>query len=309
MSDTTELSSGNVTADRRADYARMLAESGDMQAAAELMVQALELAPDWAAGWFRLATALEKAGDTDGAVAALDKVLSLDPTDLFGARLKRAVLGGTEAPAAPSSRYVARLFDDYAHRFEAALVERLNYVVPERLAAILPEAQFGTGIDLGCGTGLFGPHVRARLDRLEGYDLSTRMLAKAAEKGVYDHLAVADLTRDEEESGLFAEGFGRYRAGLVSAADVLMYLGDLTPFFRLAAALLQPSGLLAFSVEDGGEADVRLQPSLRYAHGAAHVVSGLAAHGFAVIETETLTIRMDGGKAVAGVLFLARKSA
>lgn len=310
MRDTSELSSGNVTADRRADYARMLLESGDMQAAADLMAQALELAPDWAAGWFRLADALEKAGDAQGAIIALDRVLALDPSDLFGAGLKRALLAGAPAPAAPSSRYVARLFDDYAHRFEAALVERLHYVVPERLAALLPQGPFGTGVDLGCGTGLFGPHVRARLSRLEGYDLSGRMLAKAAEKRVYDHLAIADLAQSPETSGLFAEGFPPGRAGLVSAADVLMYLGDLTPFVRLADALLAPCGFLAFSIEEAADAsaDFTLQPSLRYAHGEGPLLAKLAAHGFTTLRSERLTIRMDGGKPVAGMLFLASKS-
>jgi len=48
------FTSGDVIADRRADYARMLAESGDPAAAVELMEQALELAPDWAAGWLCL---------------------------------------------------------------------------------------------------------------------------------------------------------------------------------------------------------------------------------------------------------------
>ncbi len=57
-----QFSSGDVIADRRADYARMLMEAGDHAAAAELWEQALELAPDWAAGWFRLGEAAEKAG-------------------------------------------------------------------------------------------------------------------------------------------------------------------------------------------------------------------------------------------------------
>lgn len=57
-----QFSSGDVIADRRADYARMLAESGDYPAAAELMEQALELAPRWTAGWFRFGEYHEKAG-------------------------------------------------------------------------------------------------------------------------------------------------------------------------------------------------------------------------------------------------------
>ena len=39
----TQFSSGDVIADRRADYARMLAENGEHEAAVELMEQALEL--------------------------------------------------------------------------------------------------------------------------------------------------------------------------------------------------------------------------------------------------------------------------
>lgn len=102
----SQLSSGDVIADRRADYAKMLAESGEPASAAELMEQALELAPSWAAGWFNLAIYREKAGNVEGAVAALNEVLTLDEGDVFGARLKLAVLGAAELPEQPPSRYV-----------------------------------------------------------------------------------------------------------------------------------------------------------------------------------------------------------
>ena len=58
-------SSGDLLADRRADYAEMLFGSGDHAAAAELMLGALELAPDWALGWFRLGEMHEAAGALD----------------------------------------------------------------------------------------------------------------------------------------------------------------------------------------------------------------------------------------------------
>jgi Tfp pilus assembly protein FimV len=51
---STQFRSGDAIADRRADYARMLAESGDPAAAAELMEQALERVPVWVAGWLGL---------------------------------------------------------------------------------------------------------------------------------------------------------------------------------------------------------------------------------------------------------------
>ncbi|TCR91017.1 methyltransferase domain-containing protein [Rhizobium sp. BK376] len=309
-----QLSSGDVTADRRADYAKMLDESGDPAAAAELMEQALELAPAWAAGWHQLGTYREKAKDAAGAAAAFERVLALDPDDIFGARLKLAVLGATEMPDVPPSRYVERLFDDYADRFEKSLVEKLDYTVPQKLAALISEAlaiprHFRLAIDLGCGTGLLGPEIRASVDRLEGFDLSQNMLAKADAKGVYDHLAQADLSLPPASSGVTGEGLVAHRADLITAADVLMYLGNLESVFAIAGELALPKAVFAFSVEDGGEGDgVQLRHSLRYAHSETYVRALCDRHGFGVVELARTTIRKDGGKPISGILFVTRKS-
>lgn len=65
-----QLSSNDLLADRRADYAEMLFGSGDHAAAAELMLGALELAPNWAMGWFRLGEMQEAAGQKEAAAEA-----------------------------------------------------------------------------------------------------------------------------------------------------------------------------------------------------------------------------------------------
>lgn len=303
-----QLSSGDVIADRRAEYAGMMAEAGDHAAAAELMEQALERVPGWAAGWFRLGEHLEKAGEPEKAAVAYRAVLAREPSDLFGAGLKLAVLGETSIPDRPSSRYVERLFDDYAARFDRALVERLGYSVPGKLAALLRATgrRFETAVDLGCGTGLLGAEIRDLVSRLEGYDLSRNMLREAAEKRLYDHLAKADLSLASAESGLFDRGFETARADLAGAADVLMYLGDLDPPFSLARLLLASGGLFLFSVEDAGEGDgFALKPSLRFAHSAAYVCNRLAAHDFTPLEEVRTVIRKDAGEDVRGVLYLA----
>ncbi|QWW68291.1 class I SAM-dependent methyltransferase [Rhizobium sp. WYJ-E13] len=307
----SQLSSGDVIADRRADYARMLDEGGEPEAAAELMEQALELTPAWAAGWYRLATYREKAGKADAAVEAYRRTLELDSEDIFGAGLKLALLGDTETPAQPSSRYVERLFDDYADRFETSLVEKLDYSVPQKLAALVASTgrQYQYAVDLGCGTGLLGPEIRTRVAQLEGFDLSQNMLVKAAEKHVYDHLAQADLSLSPEASGLFADG-ARHRADLVTAADVLMYLGNLENVFAILDELLAPCADFAFSVEDGGEGNgFHLAPSLRYAHSETYVEGLAVAHRLQILKTVKTTIRKDGGKPVLGILFLTRKTA
>ncbi len=306
----SQLSSGDVIADRRADYARMLAEGGDAEAAAELMEQALDLAPGWAAGWYRLATYQEKVGKADAAVQAYRRTLDLDPEDIFGAGLKLALLGDAQTPARPSSRYVERLFDDYADRFETSLVEKLDYSVPEKLAALVASTgrHYRRAVDLGCGTGLLGPEIRSRVAQLEGFDLSQNMLAKAAEKHVYDHLAQADLSLASQASGIFSGG-GRQRADLVTAADVLMYLGNLESVLAIVDDLAAPGADFAFSVEDGGEGNgFHLAPSLRYAHTQTYVEGLAAAHGLEILDLVKTTIRKDGGKPVSGILFLTRKT-
>ncbi len=310
-----QLSSGDLIADRRAEYAHMLADSGDHTGAADLMSQALELVPDWAAGWFRLADYQEKSGRKEAAVTALKKVLELNPEDIFGAGLKLALLGGAETPEQPSSLYVAQLFDDYADRFDKALVEKLDYSVPAKLAALIAvdagNDRFAHVVDLGCGTGLFGERIRGKAVHLEGFDLSANMLAKAEDKGIYDRLAQADLSLLPERSGLFAEGKASgNRANLVSAADVLMYLGNLDSVFVIASKLLADGGLFAFSVEDGGEeGDFVLRESLRYAHSERYIRQLCKRFGLDILEILKTTIRNDGGKPVSGILFLTRKSA
>lgn len=310
-----QLSSGDLIADRRAEYAQMLSESGDAAGAADLMTQALELVPDWAAGWFQLADYEQKSGRSEAAVVALNTVVALSPGDIFGAGLKLASMGRSTTQAKPSSLYVERLFDDYADRFDEALVARLDYSVPEKLAALIlahvPQVRFARTVDLGCGTGLFGARIRAHTDRLEGYDLSANMLTKAREKNLYDHLGRADLSLSPEASGLFSDtGETRHRADLVSAADVLLYLGRLDMLFASVAKLISPSGLFAFSVEDAGaDGDNVLRPSLRYAHSGAHIEALCLAHGLTVVDRLSTTLRKDGGNPIVGILFLARAAA
>lgn len=308
-----QLSSGDLIADRRADYAKMLAEGGEPDSAAELMAQALERAPNWAAGWFRLADYEEKSGRKEAAIEALRKTLSLTPEDIFGAGLKLALLGAVAVPEQPPSLYVERLFDDYADRFDQALVEKLGYTVPQKLAALILSHTgaliFEHVTDLGCGTGLFGERIRDQAEFLEGFDISVNMLAKAEAKSTYDRLARADLSLLPDSSGIFGN-FATARADLVSAADVLMYLGNLDSVFDITTRLLATNGYFAFSVEDAGDGvDFLLRPSLRYAHSEAYVRELCAARGFELLAVERTVIRMDAGQPISGILFLARKPA
>lgn len=294
-------SSGDMLADRRADYAEMLFGSGDHAAAAELMMGALELAPGWALGWFRLGEFHEAAGALEQAAQAWRMTLKLDPIDRPGATLKLALIGQAAAPAAPPSAFVEALFDQYAPSFDASLVEKLGYRVPDLLLDAVRgvgPGRFGLAVDLGCGTGLMGERLRPIADRLVGYDISAAMLKKAEAKSVYDRLEKADLQN--------FDGTGM-EANLVTAADVLMYLGALDGLMERVSTMLAPGGVFAFSVEvhDGPE-DFVLRPSRRYAHGEGYVRRILAGR-LAMMDMERHVIRRDRNQPIEGLIVVARR--
>src|SRR5271155_3622804 len=120
------LASGDPLAERRFAYARAAADEGDFSAAAEVLEQALERAPDWAAAWFALGEARERLGDVDAAAEAYRAALRSDPTDPQGATARLALTGRGDPPTSLPAAYVARLFDQYAPRFEAHLTGTLG---------------------------------------------------------------------------------------------------------------------------------------------------------------------------------------
>ncbi|MCV3243213.1 class I SAM-dependent DNA methyltransferase [Mesorhizobium sp. ZC-5] len=296
-----DRSSGDLLADRRADYAEMLFGSGDHAAAAELMLGALELAPGWAMGWFRLGEMQETAGAPDRAGEAWRMALKLDPADRAGAALKLELIGEAPSSAAPPSPFVEALFDQYAKNFDASLVEKLGYRVPELLDGAIraQRDRFDYAIDLGCGTGLMGERLRPMAKFLEGYDISAAMLKKAETKRIYDKLAKADL----QTIRLAPES-----ADLVTAADVFMYVGALDGVFATVAAVLKAGGLFAFSVEaHEGPEDVVLRTSRRYAHSEAYLRRLLENAGLSVVSLDRADIRMDRGAAIEGLIVVAQR--
>lgn len=292
--------SGNALADKRADFADMLLQSGDAAAAADLVMQALEIAPDWAYGWFRLGEMHAAAKDRHAAVAAFKMVLKLDPSDRAGASLKLRLAGAMDDPASMPAAFVETLFDQYAQTFEASLVDKLGYCAPDLLSqaiAAAHPARFACAVDLGCGTGLMGERLRPVCDRLEGYDLSVGMLKRARAKRIYDLAEQADLT------GL---RFDPPRADLVVAADVFIYVGALERAFASVGSMLLPGGLFAFTVEAlEGDATVELLETRRFAHARAYVEAALADAGFRALSRSEAVIRRDRDTPVQGMIVVA----
>src|SRR3982074_2969616 len=78
------LSSGDLVADRRFDFARDLQLKGDLVAAAVLFLQAPGLAPGFASAWFTLGGIREQLGERETAISAFRKARVADPDDRHG---------------------------------------------------------------------------------------------------------------------------------------------------------------------------------------------------------------------------------
>lgn len=302
------LSSGDLVADRRFEFARDLQLKGDLAAAAELLEQAIELAPHFVSAWFALGELREKLGQREQAIAAFRKAHEADPEDRHGAGLRLMRLGAEEVADMPKA-YVQALFDQYAPRFEASLVGDLGYRGPAQLfkavlsvrAAARKPAFFNRAIDLGCGTGLVGAAFAREVDHFIGIDLSPRMIKAARERSVYAELEVADMAE-----GLRARPDAS--AELILAADAMVYVADLSPVLNEARRVLVRGGLLAFTVETHDGAGVIIGAGLRYAHGAEYVRDAVAKAGLKLADIEATSARNENDEPVPGFVIVAEKT-
>ena len=264
--------------------------------------RALELEPGHAEAVRNLGSTLFRSGQEGEAVALFEDCLRLDPRNPI-ARHMLAAYTGKDVPDRASDTFVREIFDGMADSFDSHLGE-LEYRAPELVArAVMAAAGSRTDLailDAGCGTGLCGPLLKPVSATLHGIDLSPAMLQRAAARGAYDHLDVAEITA-------FLKAHPGAYDGIV-AADTFNYFGRLEPLFRDAAAALRPGGWLVFTLEAGGEAaagDFILPPHGRYVHAQDYVKRALAQAGFASPRFEAVTLRKEHGDPVGGWVITA----
>lgn len=257
---------------------------------------------------YNRALALEKAGEIDAAVKAYEEVLAIDPDDHGGASVRIAALGRGEAPPKAPDAYVETLFDQHAEAFEDILVEQLGYTVPMMVRQRLQSLNLGPFqrlLDLGCGTGLTGGALRDMVADITGIDISENMVEIAHEKDLYETLYVAEIEDFLEDND--DEPFD-----IVTATDVLPYLGALEPLFFGTAENMVSGGTFVFSSETAGEEAMAGRPFIvgphqRYLHAEAYVRERLTATGFELVEITDINVRMQDGNPSPGHLVVAKK--
>lgn len=208
------------------------------------------------------------------------------------------------------SDYLRSVFDNFAEGFENILAG-LDYQAPQLIEGFLA-AIYGSQkspklriLDAGCGTGLCGKFLKkyACWRGLDGVDISSQMLAHAADKKLYARLYCQDLM------DLLDHKPERY--DLICAADVFTYFGELDSLFYALHKSLCRKGRVIFTAtkNDVNSNDWFLHYSGRFQHHHNYLCQVLETHGFRIEKLQEEILRTEGGKPVWGYVVAAVKKA
>jgi predicted TPR repeat methyltransferase len=268
--------------------------------------RAAELNPDDPQTWYQLGELAHIVGRRVEARAAYERYQSAHPDDAEIEHLLIA-LRDEAPPARVSDRCIEQLYGHFASYYDQNMCGDLDYRAPDLLLAALTAGLESrrdlVTLDVGCGTGLFGLRIRPFTSRLIGIDLSAAMIERARERGLYNHLDVAELT----------EWLGRPPAeqfDLIAICDTLIYFGDLGGVLLNARQHLAPAGRIGFTVEKGTTPPFQLTDSGRFTHHRDHLLSAASAAGYRVVSQTEEVLRYEYGEPVSGwVTVLAGRGA
>lgn len=124
------------------------------------------------------------------------------------------------------------------------------------------------------------------------------MLKIARQRQIYDDLICSDLVEFLQKR---TKSFD-----LAVAADVFIYIGDLSRVFHGVRGALRDEGVFGFSVEASEQQDFVLRETCRYAHSVAYIRKLAENHKFALETIESKVIRQQDGSDVVGYLTILR---
>ena len=278
-------------------------EEGEDEKSRELLEEAQVLDPhnDDAAWW--LGDYWHTEGSIQKALKQFRQYLRLRPGDPEALHMISA-LGGRPKPKRASNGYVRDHFDAFAEHFDESLVDDLKYQVPKLLYKtakkfIVNGNAYSSMLDLGVGTGLVGLTFKPSVKNIWGVDLSTEMARKARKRGVYKAVAVAEITKYLKKN--------KRKYDIVTAADVLIYFGDVSSIFKGVGNILNDEGIFVLSAESKKNGTYKLTKSGRYSHSLAYLEQEGINAGLKVLSHRVKRLRFELGKPVMGHIMLFSK--
>lgn len=252
-------------------------------------------------GLIALYTVESLAENMEAAERALQCILVLDPNNSEARHLLASL--HKEPLSKPVSGFVESVFSRLAHRFDQRMRTELAYQMPQLMADAIVRVRkkanpFRGCMDLGCGTGLMGSTLTGIIGDGEvvGIDISEAMLNFARNKAIYGQLLHGDVV---EVLRMTEDSFD-----LITAADLLPYLGDLTDLFSVVAAHLIKGGVFAYTYESAESGTYNLGPSGRFNHSSVYLEKLAKDVGLEKISNEPVVLRYDKGEEVPGFISL-----
>lgn len=239
-----------------------------------------------------------KTDDLEKAEQLYKRLLQLNPKHTAARHMLNSLLGIT--PDNAPLDYIESVFDGYAESFEEKLLKELHYRTPTELFQFyrdqFSDLQNRNCLDLGCGTGLAGEAFSATCSELTGVDISDKIMKVAAEKKLYKHLVKDDILHFLKTT---EETFG-----LIIAADVFTYMGDLEPLFKACHQQSNSDAILCFSVEESTDEPFILKETGRFGHSLKYIEELGEKTGWAMLSSKRSKLRKDKNKWIFGYLFI-----
>jgi len=275
---------------------------GDYTKSAEALRKSIALQPYQADAYKGLWRTHYLAREFEAATDVLKQWLQFDPSNPIALHTLASHLGdGNNIPSRASDDYVQQTFDSFAGSFDQVL-QNLDYRAPQLVASAVSELYQAKAdlviLDAGCGTGLCGPLLKPYAAKLIGIDLSSKMLAKASGRMIYDDLITIELVSYLTQQNVVYN--------LIVSADTLVYFGDLKAFLLASKLALLSRGHVIFTVEKcHEEKDFKLNVHGRYSHSQRYLEDLLNELGFNICSIKDVILRKEAGSPVSGFLVTA----
>lgn len=262
-------------------------------------------APNYIDAWHHLGAALIASNNKPKAIQALKRVLVLAPAHTEAKYLLATIdpnlLAPQDRPLHMPAHMVEGFFSKIAAEYD--MIEGASgYVGPQHFHALVMALFVGRRVtkllDLGCGTGLSAMPFRKDLQTIVGIDITPAMvtraeLARISGVPVFDEVLTLDA--NARQAALSVSG-----CDLVTALNVMPFLGEASAFFTHAANALNEGGIFAVTIEPhGAHSGFGVVPATgRFGHSLDYLRSIAQAAGLQFAGQDTIQLYTDS-KAIA----------
>ena len=143
---------------------------------------------------------------------------------------------------------------------------------------------------------MLGEKIKSAQNHLTGVDISAKMLEKAEQKHIYDQLVQADIAA-------YCQNLPA--ADLITAADVIGYIGDIT---ALTKNIFPHRFAFSAAIDNNIKNGFMLTEGGRYIYRSDYIEQTLSNSGYKNIRRQSAILRTENGQDIKGIIFEAKEN-